>query len=198
MRPMTFLRTALSVCLAVALVACRSGGPVPAPPTIPGVPNADDIESQLPTECSLPPGVVVTNVALNESQAGNLAGQTGYDVTMTLNRALRPGETAIACYVVRDRDVVLKVIAGGFVGFLPGQGRTVTREDSFLLNCDGRRDVVGAQPSPYDSLNASSNERSTNISVQHVVGISSLDVGVVNLPTGINGPRSSEMRVTCP
>jgi hypothetical protein len=159
-------------------------------------PSASDTEEAILDNCSMPDGVEVVSISLEDSQAGDISGTNGYEVTVELNRELEDGEFATICYAVRDQDLnPNNVIASGFVGFLPGQGDTVTRDDSFLLTCNDENDVTGAQTSSLlEDMNDTSGERSTRISVQHIEGIRS----IFDIPTGIRGERSQRIRVSCP
>ena len=175
--------TLCSLAIIAALAGCQN------------IPKADELEDSIPQECSLPSGVEVESISLDASQAGDInSSPKGYDVTVKLNRELNDGEIAVVCYAVRDVQVTPKIIAGGFVGILPGQGDEVTRADNVKLACDSNDDVTGAQTGLMAPLNASSNERNTKFYVQHIKGIKNF----LNIPSGINGEKSNKIRVKCP
>ncbi len=184
MKKLKYTKTIMSTLFAVILLTgCDS------------IPNTDEIE--LPSECSIPDGVEVVSMSLNESQAGDINNSPkGYDVTVELNRELEDGELAIICYAVRDKQInPNNIIAAGFVGVTSADSNVITREDSFLLKCNSDNDVEGAQTISFlEDMNNTSKERSTKIYVQNIEGIRSF----LNIPTGIKGEKSNKIRVKCP
>ncbi len=186
MKKLKFTRNIMSTfCAVMLLTGCNN------------IPKADDVENSLPSECSIPDGVEVVSMSLNENQEGDINNSPkGYDVTVELNRRLNSGELAIICYAVRDKQINPdNVIAAGFVGVTSADGNIITREDSFLLKCNEDNDVEGAQTISFlEDMNDTSNERSTKIYVQNIEGIRSF----LNIPTGIKGAKSNKIRVRCP
>jgi hypothetical protein len=152
--------------------------------------------TSLPDECTLPDGVSVTGISLDDNQAGEIngTGLTPFSVTVTLNRALVDGEFAAVCYAVRDVGLIINPIGGGVVGILPGQGATATRDESFNLTCDSNGKIAGSSLSLASAMDSSSGERSTKIYVQHTLDIQR----VAQIPTGIKGEKSNRIRVSCP
>jgi hypothetical protein len=163
-------------------------------------PGCATTSDELPTECTLPSGVSVVSMELDEDDAGDLpaTGLEGFDVSVNLNRALQSGEVAIVCYAVRDKELIAGLpIAVGFVGMTSVDGSRATREDSFNLTCvDG--DVEGRTAQSgidgMDDWDRSTGERNTKIYVQHLEGIETF----IGLPTGIDGEKSNKIRVKCP
>lgn len=185
MKKLKYTKSIMStLCAIILLTGCNN------------IPKADDVEAALPSECSMPDGVEVVSMSLNESQAGDINGTRDYDVTVELNRRLNSGELAIICYAVRDKQInPNNVIAAGFVGVTSADSNVVTREDSFSLKCNNDNDVEGAQTISFlESMNDTSNERSTKIYVQNIEGVRSF----LNIPTGIKGEKSNKIRVECP
>jgi len=178
-----YLRTALLCIVAtmLSLASCRTSS------------------ETLPDEITLPDGIEVVSLELDEDEAGELpaSGTRGFSVRVTLNRAIPSGEIGIIAFAVRDADLITGApICVGFVGMTNSDGTSVTREDVFNLVCDGG-DVAGRAISSafdMDDWDRSSNERSTRIFVQHVAGIRTF----LGATIGIDGVRSNRIQVECP
>lgn len=153
----------------------------------------------VPDVCSLPDGIEVATLQLDDSQAGeiNATGETGFRVTATLTDSVPQGELAVVCYAVRDSEVVRGApLAVGFIGITSGDGDSATRDDNFRMTCDDG-EVAGraiTDLNDMDDFDRSSGERSTRIFIQHLEGIRRF----AGMDVGIRGETSNRIRVSCP
>ncbi len=150
-------------------------------------------------EMSLPDGVEVVSLGLDEDQSGELpAGGRRFSVKVKLNRALTTGEYAIVAFAVRDQELIAgKPLCVGWVGVGVSDGvGPVTREDRFELVCEDGKVAGHAVTSSYgeDEWDRSSGERSTGIYVQHLEGIKTF----LGMPVGIKGVKSNRITIECP
>ena len=163
------------------------------------LPSCRTTTEDLPDEITLPDGIEVLSLELDEDEAGDLpaSGTRGFSVTVTLNRAIPSGEFGIIAFAVRDVELVSGLpLCVGFVGMTNGDGTSVTRANVFNLVCDDG-DVAGRAISSVfgmDDWDRSSGERNTRIYVQHVAGIRTF----LGATIGIDGVKSNRIRVECP
>lgn len=153
----------------------------------------------LAEECSLPTGVTVASITLDEDQAGDLpaSGETGFRVTVELSQAIPEGTLGIICYAVRDSEIIRGMpLAVGFVGMTSADGTRATRENSFNMTCDDGEVAGRAATSAMgmDDFDRSSGERSTRIFAQHLEGLRTFAGNVI----GMTGETSNRIRLTCP
>jgi len=153
----------------------------------------------VPEECSLPEGVKVVSLALDESQAGELpaTGEAGFSITVELNRALTDQELATVCFAVREAQLGgAKPLAMGLILLTSADGLTTTRDNIFRLTCDNGNVAGRAISDLYDmnDRDRNSGERSTKIFVQHLEGIRTF----AGIEIGIKGVKSNKIRVSCP
>jgi len=159
-------------------------------------------QNGVPDDCSIPEGVEVVSLTLDESQAGELpaTGEARFSVNVELNRALTDQEIATVCFAVRESQIGgAKPLTMGLIILTAGSmtsDRTATRDNVFMLICKngniaGRALAIRSDMSARDR---NSGERSTKIFVQHLEGIRTF----AGIEIGIKGVKSNKIRVSCP
>jgi hypothetical protein len=183
-----------AVCLALLPVfTCgggRSGG---------GLPTTDDVI--IPEQCVLDEDIEVTELSFRGVDSGLIELDEGEERNIRVWAELDEPSSgpSVVCFVVRDVQVgPAPPIASGFTIVRAGQRVPNQAIEAFAVACENG-EIVGRSTLSAslggDEVDASTNERSTRIFIQHTEDVRTfLGTDVV---TGLQGERSERIRVRC-
>ena len=180
--------------LFLTLTACGSGDGGG------GLPTTDDVE--IPEQCQLDENISVAELSFRDvgDRIELSEGETRpVKVWAKLESAAPPGAVTVICFVVRDVQVGFSpILANGFTAIQAGRTEPTIAVEGFSVTCrDGKVAGISTLTAPFggDGADASSNERSTQIFLQHTGELRTfLNTETV---TGLQGVRSDRIRVVC-
>ena len=181
--------------MTLALSACGSGD------SGGGLPTTDDVA--IPEQCELDGDVAVAELGFRDVNGDRIElseGETrAIKVWARLEAAAPAGGASVICFVVRDVQVPFSpIIATGFTAIPAGQTEPNFAVEGFSVTCqDGKVAGVSTLTGPFggDAADASTNERSTRIFIQHTEELRTL-LGTETV-VGLQGVKSDRIRVVC-